>query len=60
GSIPLGSLLPRDRVPLRWHRLEFPERFRQPSPAQLNIASTDGVGISGLTDAAKLLYVIAT
>ncbi|MFM7987104.1 MAG: hypothetical protein ACKPKO_48115, partial [Candidatus Fonsibacter sp.] len=32
-------------------RLEFPERSRRQSPARFNIASTDGVGISGLTDA---------
>ncbi|MFM7978933.1 MAG: hypothetical protein ACKPKO_06415, partial [Candidatus Fonsibacter sp.] len=51
GAPPPGSLFQRDRVPLPGQRLEFPERFRRPSPAQFNIASTDGVGISGLTDA---------
>ncbi|MFM7989587.1 MAG: hypothetical protein ACKPKO_60760, partial [Candidatus Fonsibacter sp.] len=48
---PPGSLFPRDRVLLSGQRLEFLERFRRRSPAQYNIASTDGVGISGLTDA---------
>ncbi|MFM7988013.1 MAG: hypothetical protein ACKPKO_52735, partial [Candidatus Fonsibacter sp.] len=42
---------PRDRVPLPGHRLEFPERFRRQSPARFNIASSDDVSISGLTDA---------
>ena len=50
-----GPLFPRERVPLFAHRLEFPERIReligQQPPSRYNIASTDGVGISGLTDA---------
>ncbi|MFM7977834.1 MAG: hypothetical protein ACKPKO_00835, partial [Candidatus Fonsibacter sp.] len=48
---PPESLMPRNRVPVPDQRLEFPERSRRQSPARFNIASTDGVGISGLIDA---------
>ncbi|MFM7985778.1 MAG: hypothetical protein ACKPKO_41335, partial [Candidatus Fonsibacter sp.] len=38
-------------VPVPGQRLEFPEHFRRQSPARFNIASSDDVSISGLTDA---------